>query len=374
MDFPAPHLYRQQASALGRDPHTVDRAIEVAQQVEAAGATPVFTLGHLAQVTGASPRYLRDVVSRKQDPYLSITRPKRNGTTRPISSPEPVLMDVQRWVLKYVLAASAPHDASFAYQSGCSIVQCAGRHIGARWLVKLDLHNFFGSIRERQIYPIFTDLGYPRLLSLELTRICTRSASAPVELRAGNKFKDKAPYSQKDEGRLPQGAPTSGVLANIVMREADAALTDLATEMRATYTRYSDDLTFSAGPDFSRDKATTLINRSARILGRHGFRLQRRKTRISPPGARHVVLGLLVDDKVRLLPVYKRRLETHVRGVSRFGLVEHVQFRNFDSVLSFINHIDGSIAFARDVEPEFATSLCARWEEALGRRGFPPKS
>jgi RNA-directed DNA polymerase len=120
-----------------------------------------LTLGELASRTGASSRYLREVISRRADPYDDITRPKKDGTTRPISSPEPVLMDVQRWLLKNVLRAAPAHHCSWAYQSGRSIVGCASEHIGARWLVKVDVHDFFGSIDEIRVYELFRRLQYP---------------------------------------------------------------------------------------------------------------------------------------------------------------------------------------------------------------------
>jgi hypothetical protein len=220
------------------------------------------------------------------------------------------------------------------------------------------------------VFPIFLGLGYPRLLSLEMTRICTR-APALSELASDGRFRGKAPYALVTEGRLPQGSPTSGALANLVMVEVDAALTELARSMGLTYTRYSDDLTFSSGPDFSRDRATTLLEEASSILGRNRFWLQRNKTRVAPPGSRHVVLGLMLSDRVGLLPRYKRRLETHVRGVARFGLSEHARFRRFNSVLSFVNHVDGLIAFAASVEPAFAQRVATDWHTALAASGFP---
>jgi RNA-directed DNA polymerase len=178
----------------GSDPQTINRALEVIRTVGGRGATPVLTLKHLAQLTGASYYYLRDVVSRRRDPYISVTRPKKDGRTRAISSPEPVLMDVQRWILHRILVACAPDSSSYAYQRGRSIVDCASSHAGARWLVKLDIQDFFGSISERRVFAIFADLGYPRLLSLELTRLCTRIAEPVPQMLRVSRYRGKAPY------------------------------------------------------------------------------------------------------------------------------------------------------------------------------------
>ena len=372
MDDLPPHLYRRDALAAGRDPATVRRALRLEAGVRAHGAYPVYTLAHLARLTGASWRYLRDVVARRRDPYVDISRPKRDGSTRPISCPEPILMDVQRWLLHQIVCACEVHSASYAYRRQLSIVDCARLHVGARWLVKLDIHDFFDSVSERRVFRIFEDLGYPPLLSLELARLCTRAPADGPIARSFTTYRDKAPYAVAIEGSLPQGAPTSGALANAAMLSVDAELAAFAAAAGLVYTRYSDDLTLSAGPDFSRRRAAAVVNQAAAAVGREGFRLHRAKTRIVPPGARHIVLGLLVDDwGVRLLPEYKRRLELHVRGVAKFGLAEHARHRNFNSILSMINHVDGGIAFAASVEPAFAHGLRNTWNDALRDRGYP---
>lgn len=369
---PPPRLYESAALAAGRSPETVHRAVEIAGEVGSHGARPVYTLSHLAQLTGTPWRYLRDVVARRRDPYLGVVRRKRDGTTRPISSPEPFLMDVQRWILRNVAEACEVHEASYAYQRDRSILQCARTHIGARWLIKMDIHDFFESIGEGRVFHLFLGLGYPRLLSLELARLCTRMTWKPPPPRPLWRYHHKAPYDVAARGVLPQGAPTSGALANAAMLSVDAELAALAASAGLIYTRYSDDIAFSAGEEFSRQQAGALVNQAAAALGRGGFRSHRAKTRVIPPGARKIVLGLLVDQsEVRLMPEYKRRLEVHVRGVSKFGLVEHAQHRSFDSVLSMINHVDGGLAFAASVEPGFAGRLRESWDTALRDLGYP---
>ena len=90
------------------------------------------------------------------------------------------------------------------------------------------------------------------------------------------------------------------------------------------------------------------------------------------PGARKIILGLLIDgDRPRLLPEFKRRLEVHLRGVEKFGLPEHATHRHFDSILSMINHVDGRIAFAASVDADYAGKLADRWALVLEARGYP---
>jgi RNA-directed DNA polymerase len=360
-DLP-PHLYLKRGSELGRDPQVSQRAVGLTKRLRSRSVEPVYTLGHLAQLSGAPSRYLRDVISRSLDPYLDIDRPKRDGRTRPIASPEPMLMDVQRWILHNILAACEVHRCSWAYRSGRSIVTCAQSHVGARWLVKLDVHDFFGSIDEQRAFAIFYGLGYPRLLSFELARLCTRHAS----FRGSGRRMGQAPYLAMPQGSLPQGAPTSGALANAAMRALDEELAGLAESRGLVYTRYSDDIVFSAIGHFARIDAATLVNDASSALRNSGLEVHRRKTTIVPPGARKIVLGLTVlDNSVALPKEFKRRVEVHVRGVGKFGLVEHARHRRFRSVLSMIEHVDGCIAFASSVDRAFADRLKADWNAAL---------
>ncbi len=366
MDEISPHLYISRGLQQGVELETLKRASAARSSLIARQQYPILSLGHLARVCGVSHQYLRKIVERGEDPYTDIAIPKRSGGLRAISSPDPVLMQVQRTILRNVLPGLPIHGSSFAYQQGRSIVQCAKMHIGASWLIKLDLHDFFGSISEERIYSDIRQLGYSRLVSFELARISTRfKGRVDYSVPGFEKYYSIRSYVAKGRGVLPQGAPTSGYLANASAFSLDSKLSDLASKEGLVYTRYSDDLTFSAGPDFDRESARKVIRDVRALVVSERHRLHERKTRVVPPGARHVVLGLLVlEDCVRLLPELRRRIAAHVRGVGQFGLVEHCAHRGFDSVISFVNHIDGMIAFAGDIEPTFAEVMRSSWNAA----------
>jgi RNA-directed DNA polymerase len=74
-------------------------------------------------------------------------------------------MMTQRWIAHYILNSQAVHHCSFAFSPGASIRKCAARHVGARWLIKLDVVGFFGSITEIQVYRVFRSLGYQPLIA-----------------------------------------------------------------------------------------------------------------------------------------------------------------------------------------------------------------
>jgi RNA-directed DNA polymerase len=372
-DLP-PHLYVQHGVEQGRNADVVARAsAHRATQLASGVVVPILSLGHLAHLTGASYSYLREIVERKRDPYIDITRPKRDGGSRALSSPEPPLMEIQRWILRNVLYLARPHPSSYAYQAKRSIVHCARTHLGARWLVKMDLHDFFGTIDETRVYSAFNGLGYSPLVSLELTRICTRLTRSHAAHRIRSRAYQSVPsYATDDQGWLPQGAPTSGALANAAAHALDRKLSQIASRRALTYTRYSDDLIFSAGATFNRGLGASLIDHVRNVVRDEHLVLHDKKTRVVPPGARHVVLGLMLGrDRVQLLPEFKRRIDVHIRGVDRFGLAQHAAHRGFRSIFSFVNHVDGCLAFAHGVEPEHARQGRERWNAALDKSGFP---
>src|SRR5580698_2487530 len=159
-----PHLYHRQGIAAGRPPELLELFIRRANATEEHGLSAVLTLKHLAHQTGADHGYLRDIVGRNIDPYAEFIL---NGKRR-ISSPKPPLLAVQKWMLTHILAHVACHPASFAYERNKSIAQCARRHLGASWLVKLDVHDFFSSIDERRVSRVFNELNYGSLISFEM--------------------------------------------------------------------------------------------------------------------------------------------------------------------------------------------------------------
>jgi RNA-directed DNA polymerase len=368
-----PHLYVELGLERGHRRDAVIHASAHRDKLVARGVVPILSLGHLAHLTGVSYSYLREIVERRRDPYVEITRPKNDGGRRIISSPEPPLMEVQRWILHRILTLARSHPSSYAYQTGRSIIDCARAHLGARWLVKMDLHDYFDTVEETRVYGIFRALGYAPLVSLELARICTRLPFGRYVRRHRSRTYSSIPsYDIYADGWLPQGAPTSGALANAATFKLDHKLARVSSQYSLIYTRYSDDLVFSGSAAFDRVAAARFIDHVRNIVSDEKFIVHDKKTRIVPPGARHVVLGLLLTPgKIRLLPEFKRRINVHIRGVDRFGLAQHVTHRGFRSIFSFVNYVDGCLAFAQGVEPVYAQHCIEQWNVALAKSSFP---
>lgn len=363
--------YIEQGLAKGLPQRRLEQWLATAHRLQAADLPPLLTLGHLASEVGVPHPLMREwVVRARENQYRTFYVAKRRGGYRRISVPEPLLMAVQRWLTQNVLSRVRANPAAKAYQRGSSPKTAAAVHLGCRWLIKIDLESFFESVSERQVFRVFSQLGFPRLLSFELARICTTlSVEEDEPKKTSSRYRHRRWLSHSQGrhrhlrhhlvGHLPQGAPTSPQLANLVMGSADQEITALATACGCRYTRYADDIAFSTiTPAFSRDDAVSLIRKTRRILVRYGFRTNTTKLSVCPPGARKVVLGLLVDRHVlHLNRAFRDRLEQNVYGVSKFGPQNHAQARGFSSVLALRNHIGGLIAHAESIDADFAAEI-----------------
>jgi RNA-directed DNA polymerase len=356
-----PQLYKRQATIKGIDSTIVANAIAAAQVTLAVNPRlpPVFTLRHLSHLASVDYGLLRAIVSRSHlEPYRVFRiskRPAYSGERRyrVIAVPTPGLLQVQRWITHHILSEIRPHTASVAYSRGDTVLAASAPHCEQRWLIKIDVRNFFESINEISVYRVFRSLGYQALISFEMARLCTRltEQKGPTDWESSSSQlhtirRTISSYSQHRMGHLPQGAPTSPMLANLAVREFDGLVSLIADSHDMIYTRYADDLTLStAAPDFDRERCPRVIGEIYAAMGSVGL----------SPGSRKVVLGLLVDGPKPRLP-FKAKMRQHIYYLTRadVGPAKHAKARRFASIAGFKHHLQGLISFASQIEPEYA--------------------
>jgi len=368
----SPQLYTEQGIAMGRSRDLLHNAVaQIEQVIRSSLELPaILTLNHLAERADVPYATLRKIVMREhKDTYRNFFIRKRSGGRRLISIPHPELLKVQRWLARYVLNPVPVHPNSFAFAPDNSIVKCASRHCGARWIVKMDILAFFPSLSELKVYRVFRAMGYGRLISFELARVTTYAPHKSfryahrqwINLHGGT----IVAYAHPHQGFLPQGAPTSPMLSNLIMRDMDEKITKIALRAGMTYTRYADDLTFSLREgEFSRRAALQLVGEVQDALKFMGLYLNRRKTTISPPGSRKVVLGLLVNGSApRLSREFRSNLRQHLHYAK--NPTEHAKARGFDSVGGLRRHLKGLIDFAKMVDEPYGIKALQQFDSIL---------
>lgn len=370
--------FAEGARAAGRSEELIAAAQAIAVEIKRRNSDlpVILSLGHLAHLADVNLEMLSNVVKRQDDPYRVFRVKKRaipGGTAAPrrfrtICVPGPGLMRVQRWIAQNILNAVSPHSASFAFEPNKDLVGAARRHTGCRWLLKMDVLNFFESITERQVYAVFRSLGYGALIAFELARLCTRlhTHNFPPTSKGRHGREGILPYTRALQGHLPQGAPTSPMLANLAVMELDARLEALAERLGWIYTRYADDLAFSTAGQSSRGRALSLAALTGRELTSFGLKANRHKTSVMPPGARKILLGVLIDrERPRLSREFRNNLETHLYALDhpKIGASAHRVRRGFASIIGMRKHIAGLIAFAHQVDPSYARPLYSRFDQ-----------
>ena len=199
-------------------------------------------------------------------------------------------------------------------------------------LLNIDLKDFFPSIHRGRVYYIFKNIcNYDNDVSYCLTNLTT--------------YKDC----------IPQGAPTSPTLSNIVAFMMDIRLTKIAERFNISYTRYADDITFSGKRENINNSLLKIVKQ---IIEDCGFRLNEQKTRFASSARRQEVTGLIVNNQEISVPNnYIKEIRQELYYIKKFGLKSHrdkVGFRN----KYYKDHLLGKILFVKQIN-------CSKGEKLL---------
>ena len=254
-------------------------------------------LSSLEQDLGTSAKTLYAVSNNLGKHYRKVKLPKKNGGFRTLSVPDEVLKSIQRQIAEVLLIHSPTSRYAKAYRFGSSTLRNAKHHVGKQVVLKLDILHFFDSIRYSTVKDkVFPEEIYAEPLRILLTMLCYH----------------------KDA--LPQGAPSSPAITNIILYEFDEQIGQWCRERGIAYTRYCDDMTFSG--DFNPAEVIRFVRLE---LKKMGFLLNEQKTQIQRPGQQQTVTGIVVNEKLSIPADYRRKLRQELYYCRKFGIQEHLQ-------------------------------------------------
>jgi RNA-directed DNA polymerase len=237
---------------------------------ERTGLPYIQSSHHVAAYLGVSPSLVRQIMHKPSYHYREFTLQKTGGGERRISTPKTYLKVIQWWILDNILVTQELGEWVHGFRSGYSYVTNARSHEKSRHILNVDIKSFFDSIKMSQVANVFASLGYSEGGSSALTTLTTM------------------------DGIAPTGAPTSPMIANLIFRDADAALAKFAAKNELIYTRYADDLTFSSQHRIGEEA----VNHITEIVGSVGFKLNKEKTKFMGPGDRQDVTGVVVNSRL----------------------------------------------------------------------------
>ncbi len=275
---------------------------------------------------------------------------KKSGQKRLIEAPKQRLASVQRQVYLGILNHIPLHNACHGFRRQHSCLSYAQAHAGKNVVIHLDLANFFTSISIRRVYAIFTTIGFHDSVAHALAGLCCEQT--PRAIIKQNTQLNWHQQKQLMAPHLPQGSPSSPVLANLCAYRLDLRLSALAEKLGGTYTRYADDLAFSGNIDFAKH-SRQFITLVAHIAITEGFSVNHRKSRIMHQGVSQRLTGMTLNT----FPNYPRkdydRLKAILHNCVKFG---H-RSQNRDKLPNFRNHLQGKIAYVHSLNPKKADKL-----------------
>ena len=290
--------------------------------------------------------------------YQRFSIPKKSGGQRLISAPMPRLKRAQYWVLDNILGKIAPHEAAHGFATGRSILSNARNHVGRDVVINLDLKDFFPTLDYRRVKGLFESLGYAEAIAIPLALLTTEPHVDEIMLDGTRHFVANGPRL------LPQGAPTSPAITNLICRKLDRRLTGLAKNLGFAYSRYADDFTFSASGAAVR-KIGTLMKAIKSIVEAEGFHVHPDKTRIMRRGARQEVTGLTVNEAVRVPRDAMRRFRAVLHQVETSGPAG----KKFGSGRDVIRSLMGFAQFVAMIDPVIGAPLKVRALAVAARHG-----
>lgn len=278
---------------------------------------------HLSNILGIKWNNFKQIINDSNKQYYDFTISKKSGGKRKISMPNKELLIIQKKIQENILNYVPIHKNAYGFVKGKSIKENAERHLNKEKILNIDLKDFFPSIHSGRVFYIFKNLcNYDNNVSYCLTKLTTY------------------------RNNIPQGAPTSPIISNIVAYMLDIRLSNIADKFKITYTRYADDITFSGKKENINDSLLKIVNN---IVKDCGFNINEKKTRFASYAERQEVTGLIVNNNEIAIPNnYIREIRKEIYYVKKYGIKEHrkkVGFRN----QYYKDHLLGKILFVKQI-------------------------
>lgn len=266
-----------------------------------------FTMKHLLYYCNPNHvfhRYHQFKIKKKSGGFRQITAPRNQSFM--------MLLQTVNEILK---AMYSPSDYAMGFTEERSVVTNASVHKGQNYVFNIDLKDFFPSVEQRRVLKRFgaKPFYFNPEIALLLSGLCS--------MRVKREQADETQTHDLDKEFvyvLPQGAPTSPIITNMICDTLDRRLAGLARRFGLRYSRYADDITFSSMHYVYAEKGE-FRKELARIIGSQGFTINDTKTRLQKRGSRQEVTGIIVSDKLNVTKKYVREIRSLLYIWEKYG-------------------------------------------------------
>lgn len=314
--------FTKKALLNGLDTLQIKEHLEYASRLHNNNLPIIYDQVHLSLLLGYNYDYLLRASNSPSRFYRTFTIPKKSGKKRPISEPLPSLKEIQTWILHEILYKGKVSDYAKAYVPERSLKDNARFHRKQDMLLTIDITDFFGSIKFNRVFGYYKEIGYNEGVATMLANLCCLY------------------------GKLPQGAPSSAALSNLISRKMDKRIAGFARKHRIRYTRYADDLTFSGSFDPGR-----LIRFVSRVFKEEKFTINSKKTRLRKAHQRQEVTGIVVNQKLQASRTLRRNINQEIYFINKYGLHSHLERTN-NLKGNYLKRLLGKANFTSFVNPK----------------------
>lgn len=290
-------------------------------------------LNYYISVEGKNSSKEKPYVETKHPRYLSFNiAKKKKGEFRTIHAPNHGLQTLQSCLNIVLQTIHIPHKAATGFIKNKSIVDNAKIHAGSIYVYNIDLKDFFLSIDKARIWkrlhlpPFNLNIANGSLIVANMiSAICCYEIEVERNVRDGKiiPFKQEGTLTKLKQSVLPQGAPTSPIITNIVCEQLDHRLNGVAKRFGLRYSRYADDITFSSSHNIY-NKDSDFILELHRVIADQNFIIKTEKTRLQKQGYRQEVTGLTVNENPNVQSHYIKQLRKWIYLWERYGY-EHAE-------------------------------------------------
>lgn len=338
----------------------IANALSYIDKLEDKHVPVIFSIPHLAIEVGMQSDFINYLINTKDNHYsfFLLQKKDKNSAPREIMAPNEELKFLQRWININILQKLEYNSHIHGFIPESSILKHAQIHHKSKYLMKIDLLKFFDTITDQRVYNMFRSIGYTKNLAWDFSKICTaKHRTSYWESFSTEDYSTLSQHINCNPNVLPQGAPTSPLLANLVATHLDVRIGGLAKKMNFKYTRYADDLCFSS------DKAKDLpsLDFVTKIIQEEGFFVNKNKVKYSKTGMKQYVTGLVISNPNAISVSKKKRREifSHLYYANKYGIESHIlklkskgaKFSNFQ------NWLLGNISFHYSIDKKIGKKM-----------------
>lgn len=313
---------------------------------------------HLSEFLGIEQKKLGYMLFKlpRKELYTSFQIPKKSGSFREIAAPNFVLMNLQKKIKNELEVIYPQFSAAHGFIKKKSIVTNAKQHVGKEWVLNIDLQDFFSSITFQRVYGLLISKPF-----------CFNKS-------IGGLISNLLTFN----GFLPQGAPTSPVISNMICLRMDRTLTKYCKKKGIDYTRYADDMTFSSkyrdslGKVYNEDD-NILSSELIGIIEKNGFIINDSKIRCNLYFKHQEVTGIKTNEHLNIKKMHKYRIRSMLRAWEKYGIElatkDFMKSNNYSGDLEafkqkYIDVLSGLISYSKMVlggENEFFIKSAIRF-------------